>query len=166
MKYALIDENNIVTNLVAYDGAADYTPPEGHFLVQVNDWVAIGSRADAVRPQPTQTEILAALTDYMNAKQFGGTMFNNMPIDTDANSRMDLTVVRINAKEDPAYTVDWEVDDNVFIVLDAPTCIAIANAADKFVQKCYSAKKAVVLAIAQYPTVTAALAAFDNAMKG
>lgn len=175
-----VDDNR---QYVAADGTqypADYPKAQIVGLAKVTeipapvsqDVVVLGFTIDntftqvwQTRPK-TQAEILAALAVYMDAKQCGGTIINNAPVDTDPNSRMDLTVIRIKAKENAAYSVDWEVSDNVFVTLDAPTCIALADGADAFVQKCYSSKKAVVVAIAQYPTVTAALAAFDNAMKG
>ena len=52
MKWALIDENGIVKNLIAYDGAALYTPTAGLTLQQVNPWVQVGQNADTSEPLP------------------------------------------------------------------------------------------------------------------
>lgn len=41
MKWAWIDSNNIVRNIIVYDGIAKYSPPEGYTLEEINDWVNI-----------------------------------------------------------------------------------------------------------------------------
>ncbi len=42
MNYALINSESIVINLIAYDGAASYTPAEGLTFVQVPEGTDIG----------------------------------------------------------------------------------------------------------------------------
>ncbi len=37
--YAVVDENNIVKNVIVWDEASAWTPPEGHFIVKVLDEV-------------------------------------------------------------------------------------------------------------------------------
>lgn len=50
MKYALIDTNGIVRNIIQYDGIASYNPPFGFTLEQVNDWVNTGQATDVPEP--------------------------------------------------------------------------------------------------------------------
>lgn len=44
MQWALVNSNNIIENLIAYDGGAPYEPAEGLTLMQVNDWLLIGEK--------------------------------------------------------------------------------------------------------------------------
>ena len=53
MKWALIDSNEIVQNLIEYDGTEKYSPPDDMSLVQVDDWVEIGMYSDADKPPVT-----------------------------------------------------------------------------------------------------------------
>lgn len=57
MKTALVDVNGFVQNVIALQDGADYTPPEGLQIQEVNDWVDIGQSVDVAAPQPReQTE--------------------------------------------------------------------------------------------------------------
>lgn len=49
MKYALIDDNDIVQNIIAYDGFSPYNPSP-LILTQVNNWINIGDHKDAAEP--------------------------------------------------------------------------------------------------------------------
>lgn len=46
MKWALVNAQNIVENIIMYDGESPYEPKEGYHLRQVNDWIKIGYDAD------------------------------------------------------------------------------------------------------------------------
>jgi hypothetical protein len=46
MKWALVDSDNIIQNVIAYDGADEYIPPQGVTLQQVNDWLHIGDNVN------------------------------------------------------------------------------------------------------------------------
>ena len=46
MKWALVDRNNIVQNVIDYDGTSTYTPLSYLTLEQVNDWINIGDNKD------------------------------------------------------------------------------------------------------------------------
>jgi len=50
MKYALVDFNGIVQNIVVYDGSSVYTPPAGLKLTKVNDWLNIGDHISKESP--------------------------------------------------------------------------------------------------------------------
>lgn len=46
MKWALVDSQNKVSNVIAYDGESPYEPPAGLNLREVNNWVDLGMDAD------------------------------------------------------------------------------------------------------------------------
>lgn len=52
MKWALIDSQNIVKNIIAYDGVSPYRVPDGMSLVQINDWVGRDEPMDKSAPLP------------------------------------------------------------------------------------------------------------------
>jgi hypothetical protein len=54
MKYALVDANNIVQNLIVYSEGSNYTPEEGLSVQQVNEWINIGDNKDAPEPLPPE----------------------------------------------------------------------------------------------------------------
>jgi len=54
MKYALVDSDNIVQNIIVYYEGANYTPAEGLTVQQVNDWVKILDHKDT--PEPALSE--------------------------------------------------------------------------------------------------------------
>lgn len=43
MRYALINELDIVVNIIEYNGLTPYEPAEGLRLVPVNEWIEIGN---------------------------------------------------------------------------------------------------------------------------
>lgn len=64
MKWALIDENNQIVNIIVYDGKSQYEPDnKSHSLVQVNDWLNIGDSITKEKPAddipPTAEELEA-----------------------------------------------------------------------------------------------------------
>lgn len=78
-RYAVIDPNNKVVNVIIWDGLADWKPPEGH-RVEKNNYVAIGDvwipeMNDYVRPlklfrYSQDDEAIAQRTKlYMEAKE-------------------------------------------------------------------------------------------------
>jgi hypothetical protein len=44
MAHALVDENGVIQNIIAYDGKAEYTPPDGLQLIEVDANVQIGAK--------------------------------------------------------------------------------------------------------------------------
>lgn len=50
MRYALVDENNVVVNVIEYNGSDPYTPPAGLTIKSVDDWIDIGHDADLPLP--------------------------------------------------------------------------------------------------------------------
>jgi hypothetical protein len=50
MNWAFVDGNNTVQNIIAYDGRAVITVPDGQTLTQINLWVKIGQQTDTPNP--------------------------------------------------------------------------------------------------------------------
>jgi len=46
MKWALVDSNDMVVNVIVYNGSDPYLPPEGLILKEVNNWVDKGMKSD------------------------------------------------------------------------------------------------------------------------
>lgn len=55
MKFALVNAQDIVVNVVVYDGA-EYQPPAGLRLLEINDWLEIGDHKDKLKPVPVQDD--------------------------------------------------------------------------------------------------------------
>ena len=72
MRWAIVDGNGEIQNIIAYDGISAYAPPNGFTLQQVNDWLGIGSGINDTQPPtppappppiaPTLTQLQAQLT--------------------------------------------------------------------------------------------------------
>ena len=52
MKWALIDPNGQVINIIIYDGVSEFQAPGGVTLLQVNDWINIGDNKNDPKPVP------------------------------------------------------------------------------------------------------------------
>lgn len=53
MKWALVNNENVVMNVVDYDGVSSLEPIDGLQLLEVNDWINIGDSIDM--PQPVSS---------------------------------------------------------------------------------------------------------------
>jgi hypothetical protein len=86
------------------------------------------------------------LADYRYEKEVGGVTVSSVPVNTDRETQSKLIAVRILAKEDVNYSVDWKGTDG-FVTLNAATIIAIADAVATYVQACFSREKVLSAAI-------------------
>lgn len=82
----------------------------------------------------------------------GGFDFNGVALATDRDSQGKYTAVRIAAKENPNYTVNWKTE-NGFQALDAATIIAITDAVRVFVQNAYDHEAALANDITNAETI-------------
>ena len=94
MKWALVDTNEIVVNVIAYDGVSEYAVPEGLSLEEVNDWVDIGQATDVPEPTPVtptieqrRTVCAATLYDYRNGRMFSPIVVGGNSFGTDPQSQ-------------------------------------------------------------------------------
>lgn len=53
MKYALIDSNGLIQNLIVHNPSSSYTPPSGLAIASVNDWLHVGQHITDAAPTST-----------------------------------------------------------------------------------------------------------------
>lgn len=51
MKWALVNSDSIIKNVITYDGVSEYTPPDDLNLMQVPDWLNMEDHIN--KPEPT-----------------------------------------------------------------------------------------------------------------
>lgn len=83
----------------------------------------------------------SALAARRYEAEVGGIMVADVPVKTDRETALILTGARIVALEDPTFSVDWKVDNGVFVTLDATAIIAAADAVRVHVQNCFTNEK-------------------------
>ncbi len=57
MRWALVNEQNIVINIIAYNGSDPFIPPQGIRLREVQDWLQIGLDADIAEHDVPRTPV-------------------------------------------------------------------------------------------------------------
>jgi len=91
---------------------------------------------------PTKDQLKATAAAKRWNVENGGITLNGAVIRTDSNSRTNILGARVQAKENPAYTLNWKAS-NAWVQLDSATIIAIADAVRAHIQACFDAEKAV-----------------------
>ena len=90
---------------------------------------------------PTLDELratkLAELAGLRWEKETGGTLFNGMPVATDAVSQTKYIGAVVGAQIDPATVINWKMADGTFVTLDAQAITAVAMAVRAHVQSCF-----------------------------
>ena len=76
-----------------------------------------------------------------------GTTINGMAIATDDLSQQRITGAALAATIDNTTTVQWKLDDNTFVVLDATTVVLIAQAVRAHVQACFDREAELLAAL-------------------
>lgn len=79
---------------------------------------------------------LKQVAQHRYETEVGGTTVNGFDVATDVSSQSKLIAVRINAREDPAYTVKWKTSSG-FVTLTAAQIILITDAVRQHVQDCF-----------------------------
>lgn len=172
LKYALIDADNIIRNVIDYDGSSQYKPPAGLRLQQVESWLDIGHNANDPEPPPppfvpeSQDRILADLAAHRYAIQNSSVVINTHRFKTDAESRLALLAVFSVAATNSAFKVNWKMSDGTFVTLDQAGILAAGQGVLGFVQACFDAEKTLRDNVANYTTSAAINADFDKAMGG
>jgi len=92
MKYALVNSQNIVVNVIALQNVNAYRAPPGLTVMQVNDWVQIGDLSDAAKPVPPKPPLPAARNGQIreieiirDTKNQGIISYNQINYKTDDN---------------------------------------------------------------------------------
>jgi hypothetical protein len=90
---------------------------------------------------PTLEELrarkLAELAGLRWEKETGGTVFNGMPVATDAVSQTKYIGAVVGAQIEPAAVINWKMADGTFVPLDAQAITAVAMAVRAHVQACF-----------------------------
>ena len=90
---------------------------------------------------------LEALAERRWRAETGGALVGNMPVKSAASSTAKITAAYVQAKANPAFTVNWKVDKAMFVTLDAATIIAIGDAVTSHVQTCFDHEMALTTQI-------------------
>jgi hypothetical protein len=90
---------------------------------------------------PTLDEVrarkLAELAGLRWEKETGGTVFNGMPVATDAVSQTKYIGAVVGVQIDPNAVINWKMADGTFVPLDAQAITAVAMAVRAHVQACF-----------------------------
>ena len=97
--------------------------------------------------EQARADKLAALAERRWQAETGGVLVGGMPVKTDAGSTAKITAAYVQAKANPAFTVNWKVDKAMFVTLDAATIIAIGDAVTSHVQACFDHEMALTTQI-------------------
>lgn len=117
--------------------------------------------ARAVEEATSQAAAVANyLATYRYNKEVGGILISGVSVPTDRETQSKLIAMRILAKENNSYTVDFKTPAG-FVNLNAATIIAIADAIAGHVQKCFSVEAS--LQNTEFQTIAEIEAAFDAA---
>lgn len=109
----------------------------------------------------------AHLIDKRWRTETGGFYFNGIFIPTDEKTERRIIGARVKAEADPEYVIpNWSTDGGVTsIVLTAPMIIAISDAMDAHVQKCFSVMVVLRARLHEFESIAALEAAFDEEME-
>ena len=90
---------------------------------------------------PTLDELRALKLSELAAlrweRETGGTLFNGMPVATDAVSQTKYIGAVVGAQIDPNAVINWKMADGTFVTLDAQAITAVAMAVRAHVQACF-----------------------------
>lgn len=167
LKYALIDADNIIRNIIEYDGVSAYKPPTGLRVQQVEDWLDIGHNANDPAPPPnttpeTQAQILATLAAHRYAIQNNYVSIGGVRYRTDPESRLALSQIIISMILNPAFVVNnYKMYDGSSQMLDKAALVNIWTQGGAFLQACFDTEETLKTNISQYATGNAIIAAFD-----
>ncbi|MDT4813623.1 hypothetical protein FQZ97_466130 [compost metagenome] len=142
----LVIQDDVVVNVVLWDGASDWTPPEGSEAVLSNDaavgWVRRedGSLVAPARPEPqlpTAEELKAMIAARRFVAETSGITINGLPLDTGRDSQGLIAGAALQAVIDPQYSVRWKMVGGEFVELSAQQIIGVATAVRAHVQACF-----------------------------
>lgn len=143
MKWALINNQDIIENVISYDGDAEYNPPEGLLLVQVNDWLNIGSHVNDSEPVVSieiRREICVNnLIQKRNQVLTSGVSYNGYVFGTDDNV-INLMLQSITMQGLGISTVfprDWILADNSVISVSYDDIKLVATLIQAKKDSCY-----------------------------
>jgi hypothetical protein len=123
------------------------SPPvqEGFYAMMQGGWILVAGEKPVwppVPPEPTLEQVkgkmLQSLAERRWIAEEAGTTLNGNSILTDRETQAKLTAAYVKAVQDDTYVIEsWKFATGVFLTLNAPTIIAIANAVEAHVQACF-----------------------------
>ena len=90
-----------------------------------------------------------AIKARRNQAMKSGMTVSGVPVHTDDQSQSRIMGAALAATIDPATTVKWKGSDGGFVMLDAPTLIAIAQAIRAHVQACFDREAELLAALSE-----------------
>jgi len=84
--------------------------------------------------------LLRRIKGVRDEKIFGGMTINGISIKTDERTQTALTRARMKADRNNKYSANWKTEDG-FMVLSADVIIALVDAVDEHVQRCFDAEE-------------------------
>ena len=136
----------------AYPGCIRIVVPDDTVLEKVGAPPVDG--APDLRPYAAPPVDLVAYTaDKRWQVETGGIMVGGVPVATDDRSKTMIIGARIKADRDPAFNTKWKTPAG-FLMIDAPTIIAISDAVLAHVDACFAAE-AIVLDEIEAGAITA-----------
>lgn len=144
MKWALVNNENLIENIISYDGEAEYSPPDGLQLIEVNDWLNIGDDINLNEPT-VSIEIrrefcLNSLIEKRNQALSSGVTYNDAVFGTDDNA-LNLMLQCITMQGLGISTIfprDWILADNSIMQVSYDDMKAIALLVQEKKDACYS----------------------------
>lgn len=85
-----------------------------------------------------KAQLIDQLADYRNQQERGGTALNGSTIKTDPDSQAKVTGAKVFSDLNPGTTINWKTDDGSWILIDATTITAMAQAVGTHVQACFT----------------------------
>lgn len=142
MPYALIVDNVVVQKQTK--------PAEG--FVEITDDVICGqvlTNGSFVNPPISKDALKACLVECRQRAEYGGITINGMNIHSDEKTEGRIGRAYTKAQADPNYIIEnWTTDGGITsVTLTAAMIIAIGDALDAHIQKCFSVNVSVTAQI-------------------
>ena len=157
-------ESGMIRVILDGDEGESFVPDDmgNRHRQMIAEWEAAGNTIPPYEsPVP---DLYAYLADLRWQTETGGIMVNGLSVATDDRSKLMLSGARIKADNDPTFTTKWKGSDGSFIVIDAPTIIAISDVVLDHVDRCFAAEDTVtgLIRIGQLTTTEAIDEAFGQ----
>lgn len=143
MKWALVDSDSIIKNIIIYDGISEYSPPDGLNLTQVEDWLNMNEHIDS--PQPSlsiEQQRLFALQNLLIKRDMvinSGIIISGNKYSTD-NENLNMMLQSISIQSfgiSSIFPMDWILYDNSTINISFDDIKDVASQISSMKQDCY-----------------------------
>lgn len=101
----------------------------------------------------TKIDLIAYAAQKRWEVETGGIILNGLEVHTDDRSKTLIAGARMGADNNPGFTAQFKSADGTFVMVDAPTVIAISDAVLTHVQNCFAIEDQVLSDI-EHGTIT------------